>query len=108
LKECDVIYLGDIKSHSIVKGKKNKKLNRDTCDLKFYLLKERLLYKANVNNKKVHLVKEHFTTKTCSNCGKVNNSVGSSEVFECKICNLNTGRDINASKNILMKGFLTE
>jgi transposase len=108
LKECDIIYLGDIKSHSIVKGKKNKKLNRETCDLKFYLLKERLMYKANVNNKKVHLVKEHFTTKTCSSCGKVNNSVGSSEVFECKRCNLNTGRDINASKNILMKGFMSE
>jgi transposase len=36
LHENDVIYLGDIKSHNIVKNGSNKKLNRDFNDLKFY------------------------------------------------------------------------
>jgi transposase len=37
--------------------------------------------------------------------GAINNNVGSKEVFECSQCNLKTGRDMNASKNIKMKGF---
>jgi IS605 OrfB family transposase len=105
LKENDVIFLGHIKSHNIVRGGKNKFVNRDFNDLKFYLLKQRFVYKSLVNNKKVILVKEHYTTKTCSNCGSLNNEIGSSKVFRCS-CGLVADRDMNASKNILLKGLL--
>ncbi len=72
--------------------------NMNFNDLKFYQLKQRLLYKA-------FYVPEHYTTKTCSCCGAINNNEGSKEVFECSQCNLKTGWDMNASKNIKMKGF---
>ena len=88
LKHNDVIYLGDIKSHDIVKEGRNKTLNRNFNDLKFYQLKQRLLYKASVKGNTIVLVKEHYTTKTCSCCGCLNN-VGSNEVFDCSNCNLN-------------------
>jgi len=104
VKDNDIIFLGDIKSHNIVKGKRNKRLNRDINDLKLYLFKERLKYKALVNNKTVVMINEAYTTKTCSKCGKINISIGSSTEFNCRICKLQTGRDINASKNILLKG----
>jgi putative transposase len=100
-----VIYFGDIKSHDIVKGGKNKSLNVAFNDLKFYQLKQRLMYKAYLYGKKVFMVPEHYTTKTCSNCGKINDSVGSKEVFECDHCKMVTGRDFNASKNMKLKGF---
>jgi putative transposase len=106
INESDIIFLGHIKSHNIVKGGKNKNLNRDLNDLKFYLLKERLVYKASVCHKKVVLVKEHFTTKTCSNCGWLNKDIGSSKVFNCLECKLEADRDSNAAKNILLKGLL--
>ena len=48
----DVIYLGDIKSHNIVKNSKIKFLNVAFNDLKFYQLKQRLIYKAFVAGKK--------------------------------------------------------
>ena len=102
----DVIYLGDIKSHDIVKNGKNKTLNLAFNDLKFYQLKQRMIYKASISGKKVILVPEHYTTKTCSCCGVINESVGSKEVFSCSKCNLKTGRDMNASKNMKMKGLL--
>ena len=105
LSHNDVIYLGDIKSHDMVKGKKNRLLNSAFNDLKFYRLKQRLLYKAGIKGKKVFFVPEHYTTKTCSNCGAINDHVGCKEVFECSKCNLVTGRDMNAAKNIKMKGF---
>ena len=107
LEHNDVIYYGDIKSHDIVKGGKNKLLNRNFNDIKFFRFKQRLLYKAFVKGKKVFFVKENHTTKTCSCCGKINNNVGSKEIFECNECKSKTGRDFNASKNIKMKGIMT-
>jgi len=101
----DVIYFGDIKSHNIVKNSNNKNLNTAFNDLKFYELKQKLKYKACVQGKKVFFVPEHYTTKTCSCCGVINDNVGSKHVFECANCNLITGRDMNACKNIKMKGF---
>ena len=107
LIDNDVIYLGDIKSHDIVKDGKNKTLNLAFNDLKFYQLKQRLIYKAYLHGKKVFLVPEHYTTKTCSCCGKINNNVGCKEVFECDHCKLVAGRDVNAAKNIKMKGIFS-
>ena len=107
LQSNDVVYYGDIKSHDIVKGGKNKTLNLNFNDLKFYQFKQRLLYKAYCYGKKVFFVKEHHTTKTCSCCGEINNNVGSKEIFECHKCKNVTGRDFNASKNIKMKGIIT-
>jgi putative transposase len=104
LKKHDVVYIGDIKSHDIVKRSNNSTLNQDFNDLKFYVLKTRLLYKASVMDKRVFYIKEHYTTKTCSSCGQINNHVGSSKVFKCEHCKLETGRDCNAAKNMLLKG----
>ena len=105
LDRNDVLYLGDIKSHDIVKDGRNKYVNRAFNDLKFYLLKQRFIYKALMKGKIVFLVPEPYTTKTCSCCGKIN-EVGSKKVFECSQCNQVTGRDLNAAKNIKIKGML--
>lgn len=105
LDEHDVILYGDIKSHDIAKCKKNKHLKRAVNDLKFYNFKQKLLYKAEANNKLVLTVNESFTTKTCSFCGTINHP-GYSEIYSCSKCNKNIGRDINAAKNILMKGII--
>ena len=106
LKNNDVIIYGDIKSHNIVKNGKNKILNTDLNNLKLYKFKERLLFKATEKNKKVFCIKEEFTTKTCSFCGTLNDP-GSSKIYNCLSCNKKIGRDVNASKNILMKGIKT-
>ena len=107
LKRNDYVFYGDIKSHDIVKKSKNKFLNRDINDLKFYKFKERLMYKANVLNKRVFSVNEMYTTKTCSSCGYLNN-VGKKEIYKCEMikCNKTLLRDVSAAKNILMKGII--
>ena len=104
LKNNDVVFFGDIKTHDIVKSK-NHTLNRDINDLKFFLFKQRLLYKSKILRKRVVFVKEHLTTKTCSCCGKPN-FPGSSKVYSCNYCKKIIGRDTNAGKNILMKGLV--
>jgi putative transposase len=106
LKMNDFIFYGDIKSHGIVKNGNNSNLNTDVNNLKFFKFKQRLLFKAIERGKKVYETKEHFTTQTCSFCGSMYRP-GLSRVYECKNCEKNIGRDVNAAKNILMKGILT-
>jgi IS605 OrfB family transposase len=107
LKHNDIVFYGDIKSQDITKGNKNKTLNQEFNDLKFYIFKNRLKYKASVLQKQVVILNECYTTKTCSSCGTLNDYVGDKKVFICPACNLVTGRDTNAAKNILMKGLLS-
>jgi IS605 OrfB family transposase len=107
LNKNDIIYYGDIKSHDIVSNEDNhnRYLKRDINDLKFYQFKQRLQYKALQRNKLVLLVSEEYTTKTCSSCGNIRN-VGISKTYECIKCKSILGRDINAAKNILIKGII--
>ena len=101
----DVIFYGNINSHDIVKNSNNTYLNRDINDLKFYLFKERLIFKSLIKNKYVILVNEAFTSKTCSSCGSIYN-IGSSKTYNCSNCKTTMDRDINAAKNILIKGII--
>ena len=102
----DFIFYGNINSHNIVKNGKNRTLNRDINNLKFYKFKERLLYKAQEHGCKVHLVNEAYTSKTCSFCGCIT-EVGSSKIYTCRECKQVIDRDVNSGKNILMKGIIT-
>jgi putative transposase len=106
LKTNDVIFFGDIKSHGIVKNGKNKTLNRNFNDLKFYLFKQRLEYKALLLNKKLEMVHEAYTTQGCSCCGNLWRTIGSEKVYKCSKCKSTFDRDVNSAKNILMKGLL--
>jgi putative transposase len=105
LTHNDVIFFGDIKSHGIVKGGKNRTLNTALNNLKFFQFKQKLAFKAVEKRKLVYMTKEHFTTKTCSTCG-IRNDPGAAKVFYCGVCEKTVGRDVNAAKNILMKGIL--
>jgi putative transposase len=106
VKTNDVIYYGDIKSHNIVKNNKNKTLNRDFNDLKFFIFKNRLLYKATIKGKKVSFTNESYTTQYCSNCGYLKKDVKCSDIYNCNKCKKSFGRDENSAKNIMMKGIL--
>lgn len=106
LDKHDFIFYGDIKSHDIVKKGKNRTLNTSINNLKFYKFKQRLLFKSQERGKKVFEVNEQYTTKTCSFCGNMY-TVGKSRIYQCSQCNKNIGRDVNAAKNILMKGIIT-
>lgn len=106
LNRNDFIFYGDIKSHDIVKNGKNRTLNTSMNNLKFYKFKQRLLFKSIEKGKKVYEVKEHYTTQTCSFCGSMYKPM-LSRVYHCVNCKCSIGRDVNASKNILMKGIQT-
>ena len=73
--------------------------------LKFYIFKQRLLYKAEKADKKIFFIPEPYTTQGCSKCGNLYN-IGKSKIYECKNCDLVCDRDVNSAKNIGMKGII--
>jgi transposase len=48
------------------------------------------------------VVNESYTSKTCSECGSINN-VGSCKVYYCPDCEHRADRDVNAARNILLR-----
>ncbi|CAG8798034.1 35873_t:CDS:2, partial [Racocetra persica] len=73
-----------------------------------YRLKQRLINKTREYPWcKVIICDEHYTSKTCGNCGYLHNKLGSNKTFKCPQCQIEMeDRDINAARNILLR-FLT-
>lgn len=105
-KDNKYILYGNIKSHDIVRGGFNKSNNTEFNSLKFYQFKERLKYKCNIRNIFFKEVNERNTSKCCSACGNLDHNLQGSEIYNCDNCGFKSGRDINAAKNIYMKGVL--
>jgi putative transposase len=79
---------------------------RALMTLQFYRFNDILKNMAFKNGCNVKFINEYKTTKTCHNCHTENNEVGCSHIFKCNHCNIELGRDVNASINIYNMGFL--
>lgn len=64
---------------------------------------EKLKTKAQEFASDIQIVSEKYTTMTCGNCKHLDRSIGSNKQWICKHCNWFHDRDINASRNILLK-----
>jgi transposase len=85
-------------------GKKMSKMTKRLLYMfSFFSFKLKLKYKCETYNKKLVIVDESFTSKTCGNCGCLND-VGGSEWYTCdKGCRMEIDRDVNGARNILLK-----
>ncbi len=80
---------------------KNPYLARSITEQQWGKIKRQFAYKAGIAGGKLVLVKAHYTTRTCSECGKVNPKQPLSvRTFNCMYCGYSEDRDINAGKNI--------
>lgn len=79
----------------------NKRFNKMVNSLSHYQFQMRLANKCKENNKKLLIVNEAYTSKACSNCDKLNLTLGKSKEFNCNFCKKRFDRDENASYNIL-------
>lgn len=64
---------------------------------------ERLQHHMHKNGKKMNVVTEEYTSKTCGNCGNIDEQLSNKDIYTCKCCNLKIGRDVNGARNILLK-----
>ena len=78
--------------------------NRQMFGISHSLFRNRLEHKADIQGKRVIVMTEEYTSKTCSHCGHYN--IPTDRHYYCINCRLSIHRDINAAKNIMMKGYI--
>jgi len=83
----------------------NKYLSKHIYDSSWGKLIDYTIYKAEEAGKKVVLVDPRNTSQLCSGCGKMVNKSLSQRLHICPYCSLSVDRDLNASFNILDRGF---
>ena len=64
---------------------------------------DRLTYHMHKHGKKINVVTEEFTSKTCGRCGWLDEHLLNRNTFMCRSCNLHISRDVNGARNILLK-----
>lgn len=99
------IILGDFKTQEILR-KLSSRNNRLLNIMRHYDFKLKLQYKCKVNNCKLYIVNESYTSKTCSNCGVLNYKLGINKTFKCESCEKTLDRDANGAMNILIKHYM--
>lgn len=83
-----------------------KKTTQNMLSLAHFRFRQILQEKSELyKNCTVELVTEEYTSKTCGNCGELNETLGSSKTFECSKCKIIIDRDGNGSRNVLLKAF---
>jgi hypothetical protein len=113
-KEHEIQYLSTLlpndstsSSSTIVTKKRNRPLNKTT--VRNMLTWSHYKFFTRLQNKlgqsRLLECTEEYTTKTCGNCGKLHNNIGSSKVFKCPNCEYEADRDHNAARNIMLKVF---
>ncbi len=80
---------------------KNHRLASSIQDASWNRFIQMLTYKAESAGKKVIEVDARNTSKTCSNCGNIQETPLSERTYVCNRCGMQKDRDYNASINIL-------
>jgi putative transposase len=81
---------------------KNRKLSKAISDAGFYEFRRQLSYKSKIYDNLIVAASQWYpSSKTCSNCGCVKESLTLAErVFHCEHCGYEEDRDVNAATNL--------
>ena len=103
LRNYNIVYIGLFRTNSIKNDPHNERLIKILNPDKFRQILKSISKKYGA---RVIEINEYLTTKTCSNCGKIN-EVGRKKIYQCD-CAMVMDRDKNAAKNILKIGLCTK
>jgi transposase len=104
IKNYDIIMYPDYRvSQMLKKGKLGKMTKRLMTMYRSFDFKQKLEYQVKKYNRKLVIVDESFTSKTCGQCGKLHNGLNGNKVFKCPECGICMDRDASGSRNILLK-----
>ncbi len=101
-KNYKTILLPVFKTQDL-KNNLNKYNNRLLDIYSHYKFQQKILYQGTKYGCDVRIIDEYYTTKTCGNCGNINNFVGNSDIFWCPCCKIEMHRDYQAARNIYLK-----
>ena len=108
ISNYDVILLPKFETSRMAEHTPKRKISSDTVRKMFtwshYSFQNLLISKAReINGTQVHIVDESYTTKTCGNCGFINDDIAGKKKYKCPKCHQELERDWNAARNILLK-----
>jgi IS605 OrfB family transposase len=102
----DVILLPEFGSKRMV-NKHTRKISTNTVRRLLlwahYKFRQHMIAKAKEHGKVLLIVNEAYTTKTCCRCGWQHHKLGKKKRFVCRACGLDIDRDVNGSRNILLR-----
>ena len=102
IAKYDGIVLEDLNVRGMMK---NHCLAKSIADVSWSEFKRQLKYKAMWNSKHFVLIgRFEPTSKTCSNCGYIQDMPLSKRQYNCPYCGMSLDRDLNASINICRLG----
>ena len=105
IKDYKIIFVEKLNINGMVR---NHYLAKSILDASWNELARQLSYKAEEAGSIVLQVDPRNTSKTCSNCGWINNYLTLKDrVFKCQKCSIEMNRDVNAARNILKLGLGT-
>lgn len=81
----------------------NSKTSRSMLTWAHYRFKQMLKYKMERSGGQVIDCTEHYTSKTCTQCGRINHKLTKQKTFICNHCQYSSDRDVNAARNIYLK-----
>jgi transposase len=83
-------------------------LKRQQNDMKHCRFVDRLVYKSmQYATRRVFVVNESYTSKTCGYCGFIDDSLGAKGEYKCPKCETQIHRDLNGARNIFLKNFVS-
>ncbi len=100
LIQYKVVGLPSFRTQDMVRGNLNKGVKRELLGLQHGLFRTRLRHKAQ-GRTTILPVDESFSTMTCTQCGSIR-IMGGLEVYKCRRCGLNIGRDVGSARSIFM------
>ena len=110
--EHDFIALEDLKVKNMSKkgkGSRKRGLNRSILESSWGKFRETLSYKAKLADVSVVLVDPRHTSQTCNKCTHVARENRESQaIFKCISCGHLDNADVNAAKNILVRGLTSQ
>ncbi len=99
-KENSHILISRFRVSDMVK-RISRKINSETVrkmlNWSHFEFRQRLRHKANEYGSVVHEVPEHYSSKSCGQCGRINWKLGSSKTFTCPHCQFCIDRDFNGA-----------
>jgi len=102
VKNYNNIHIPKLNFHNFKKMNKKHKLR--FASLRHCSLVDRIINKTREYPKtKVFIETEEYTSKTCTRCGHIDNSLGCKKEYKCSKCDLNISRDTNGARNIMLK-----
>ena len=107
IKENDIIVAETLKVKEMIEKGKNH-LAKSLSNASFREITRQLCYKARWHNKKFYQVSAYYaSSQICSHCGIKNERLKDLSIREwkCPNCEFMNDRDLNASINIMDKGF---